>query len=63
MVYRTEMEMLGFIVTVPWKEITGVIPSSYAHRDGKRNYHQFLFPWIYKQDKQNTNLKSTETQS
>jgi len=56
-VCRTEMERLGFIVTVPWKGITGVIPSSCAHRNRKRNYHQFLFPWIYKLEKQNTNLK------
>lgn len=26
----------------------GVILSSHAHRNEKRNHRQFLFPWVYK---------------
>lgn len=36
-VRRTEMERLGFAMTVPWKGIIEGIPSSHAHRNGNRN--------------------------
>lgn len=54
---KTGMEMLGFIVTMPRKGILGVILSPHAHRNGKRNHCQFLFPWIYKYEKAKHELK------